>query len=107
MAIETITGKTNSPISIKTPPKTGIESEQKVAITTTNTEKSDSVAFTPATQHMQQALGSSSPAPVDINRVNAIKKALADGSYQVDGEQVAKKLIQSEQLMQQLNSPAP
>lgn len=100
MAIE-ITGRANSPTPIKTPSKAEVDGEKKVAITTT--EKSDSIALTAATQEMKKSLGSATPR-VDIDRVNAVKKALADGSYSVNTEKTAKKLIQFEKLMSQENS---
>jgi negative regulator of flagellin synthesis FlgM len=101
MAIE-INGRTNSPAPLKTTPKTGVDNTQKVAVTPT--KKDDSVALTSATQEIKKAFGSSSPLPVDIDKVNSIKKALADGSYQIDAEKVAKKLVQFEQLIPQENS---
>jgi negative regulator of flagellin synthesis FlgM len=96
MAIE-ITGKTSSPIPIKTPPKAGVEGEKQVA--TANTAKGDSVALTTTTQEIKKAFGSSSALPFDIDRVNSIKKALADGSYSINAEKVAKKLMQFEKLL--------
>ena len=101
MAIE-ITGKTNSPTLFTTTPKAGVDGEKKVAVI--HTEKNDSVALTSTTQEIKKAVGSSSASPVDIDRVNSIKKALADGSYAINAEQVAKKLIQFEKLMPQKNS---
>lgn len=101
MAIE-ITGRTNSLTPIKTPPKPGVDGEKKVAVT--NTEKGDSVALTTTTQEIKKAFGSSSALPVDIDRVNSIKKALADGSYSINAEKVAKKLMQFEKLMPQENN---
>ncbi|MGZ4955344.1 MAG: flagellar biosynthesis anti-sigma factor FlgM [Methylobacter sp.] len=102
MAIE-ITGRTNSPTPIKTSPKTEVvDVEKKVAVT--NTEKTDSVALTITTQEIKKAFGSSSASSVDIDRVNSVKKALADGSYSINAEKVAKKLIQLEKLMPQDNS---
>jgi negative regulator of flagellin synthesis FlgM len=101
MAIE-ISGRTNSPTPIKTPPKSGVDGEKKVAIA--NTEKDDSVALTSASQEIKKAFGSSSASPVDIDRVNSIKKALADGHYPINAEKTASKLIQFEKLMTQENS---
>ncbi|MGZ8917275.1 MAG: flagellar biosynthesis anti-sigma factor FlgM [Methylobacter sp.] len=102
MAIE-ITGRTNNPTPIKTSPKTEVDGEKKVVVK--NTDKVDSVALTSTTQEIKKAVGSSSASPVDIDRVNSVKKALADGSYQINTENVAQKMIQFEQLMPQKNSP--
>ena len=98
MAIE-INGTPKSQATFKTPPKAGVESDKKAAAT--QTEKIDSVALTATTQEIKKTLGSASAAPVDIDKVNSIKKALADGSYSVNAEQVAKKLIQFEQSLPQ------
>ncbi len=95
MAIE-ISGRTNSTSPLKTTPKIEVDGEKTVA---TQPEKTDNVALTSTTQEIKKALGSSSELPVDIERVNAIKKALAEGSYKINTEQVAKKLIQFEQSM--------
>jgi negative regulator of flagellin synthesis FlgM len=97
-----INGKASSLIPIKTPPKAGVEGEKKVAVA--NTAKDDSVALTTTTQEIKKALGSSSALPVDIEKVNSIKKALADGSYSINAEKVAKKLIQFEKLLSKENS---
>ncbi len=101
MAIE-ITGRTNSPTPIKTSPKAGVEGEKKVAVA--NTEKDDGVALTSTTLEIKKAFGSSGASPVDVDRVNSIKQALADGSYPVNAEKVAKKLIQFEKQIPQENS---
>ena len=102
MAIE-ITGRTNSPTPIKTSPKAEVDGERKVVAK--NTEEADSVALTSTVQEIKKTFGSSSASPVDIDRVNSVKKALADGSYQINAENVAQKMIQFEQLMPQKNSP--
>jgi len=96
MVIE-ITGRPNSPSPIKTTSKAGVDGEKKVTVTA-NTEKDD-VALTTATQEIKKAFGSSAASPVNIDRVNAIKKELADGNYQINAEKVAKKLIEFEKLM--------
>jgi negative regulator of flagellin synthesis FlgM len=96
MAIE-ITGRPNNPTTIKTPPKAGVDNERSVA--TANEVKDDGVALTSTTQEIIKTFGSTSASPVDIDRVNAIKKALAEGNYQINAEKVAQKLIQFEKLM--------
>lgn len=96
MVIE-ITGRTNGTAPIKTAPKAGVEGEKKVAVTA-SAEQDDVVALT-ATQEIKKAFSSSATSPVDVDKVNAIKKALADGSYQINAEKVAKKLIEFEKLM--------
>lgn len=101
MTIE-ITGRTNSLTPIQTPQKSGIDGEKKVTVA--NTEKDDSVALTAATQEIKKTFASSSASPVDIDRVNSVKKALADGSYTVNAEKVAKKLIEFEKQMPPGNS---
>ncbi len=101
MAIE-INGRINSPTPLKSTPKSGVDGEKKAA--DSNTKIDDSVALTTTTQEIKKAFGSSSTLTVDIDKVNAIKKALADGSYQIDAEKVATKLIQFEKLMPQENS---
>ncbi|EGW22434.1 flagellar biosynthesis anti-sigma factor FlgM [Methylobacter tundripaludum] len=102
MAIE-ITGRTNSPTPIKTSPKAEVDGGSKVVAK--NTEEADSVALTSTAQEIKKTFGSSSASPVDIDRVNSVKKAIADGSYQINTENVAQKMIQFEQLMPQKNSP--
>lgn len=97
MAIE-ISGKVNSPILIKGTSKSGAdEDEKKVAIA--NTESGDSVALTTTAQEIKKAFGSSSASPVDIDRVNAVRKAIIDGNYSINAEKIAKKLIQFEKLI--------
>lgn len=43
-------------------------------------------------QALQRELGSA-PAGIDVEKVNAVRAALADGSYQVDPQQVADRLL--------------
>jgi negative regulator of flagellin synthesis FlgM len=100
MAIE-ISNKINTFQSTKMPSKTSVEGDKSVPSATT--EKTDSIALTTASQEIKKAVGSSSAAPVNIDKVNSIKQALADGSYSINAEQIAKKLIQFEKLMPQEN----
>jgi negative regulator of flagellin synthesis FlgM len=105
MAIEINSRATAGPATIKISQKPGgVDNEIKVAAETTSLEKGDSVALTSVTQEIKKAF-STSTAPVDMDRVNAVKKAVADGSYSVNAEKVAKKMIQFEQLMPSENYP--
>lgn len=97
-----ITGRTTSPIPLKTSQKSEVEGEKKAAITTP--ENNDSIALTTATQEMKKTVGPSSAAPIDISRINSIKTALADGTYSINAEKTASKLIQFEKLMSPENS---
>lgn len=99
MTINSITGRTANLTTAKTAQKTELEGEKKVAAK--GTEKTDSVAITTTTQEIKKAFGSSS---VDTDRVNAVKKALADGSYSINAEKIAGKMIQFEKLMSKNNS---
>jgi len=102
MAINSITGRTpNLPIA-KTAQKAELESEKKVVAK--GIEKTDSVAITTTTQEIKKAIGSSSASAVDTDRVNAVKKAIADGSYSINAEKIAGKMIQFEKLMSQDDS---
>jgi negative regulator of flagellin synthesis FlgM len=56
---------------------------------------------------MQKSLGSSSVSPVNIDRVNSVKKALADGSYSINASETAAKLIQFEKQLPQERNTSP
>jgi negative regulator of flagellin synthesis FlgM len=100
MTIDSITGRAHSPLTIKTPQKTGIDSEKNVSVK--STEKNDSIAITEMAQAIKKAFESSSSATiVDAERVATVKKALADGSYQINAERIAEKMIQYDKLMPQ------
>ena len=65
------------------------ESPRKDAIAT----DTDSVELTPSAR----ALGESgTDAPVDLHRVEKLRQAIADGSYRVDADRIAGKLIEIE-----------
>ena len=98
MTIESITGRVHTPPAIKTSPKTGVDSEKNAPAK--NPERTDSIAITATAQGIKKAFeSSSSVAVVDVDKVAAVKKALADGSYRIDAERIAEKMIQYEKLM--------
>lgn len=97
MTIESITSRAQTPLTLKTPKKT----DTSIGITSIpSVEKNDSVAITTVAQDIKQAVASSSSGSnIDINKVTAVKNALANGSYQINAESIAKKMIQYESLM--------
>lgn len=98
MTIESITGRAHTSLTIKTNQKAEIDSGKKAAIK--NAERNDSIAITAMAQGIKKAFeSSSSVAVVDADRVAAVKQALADGSYQINAERIAEKMIQYEKLM--------
>ena len=97
MTIESITSRAQTPLTLKTPIKT----DTSIGITSIpSVEKNDSVAITTIAQDIKQAVASSSSGSnIDMNKVTALKNALANGSYQINAESIAKKMIQYESLM--------
>jgi negative regulator of flagellin synthesis FlgM len=101
MTIESITGRTHTPLAIKTTPKAEIDSGKSASIN--SAERGDSIAITAMAQGIKKAFESSSVAVVDVDKVAAVKQALADGNYQINAERIAEKMIQYEKLMPQDN----
>jgi negative regulator of flagellin synthesis FlgM len=63
------------------------------------TEKhQDNIKFTAVAKEITKAFEiSESPAPINSERVTAIKNALAEGTYSVNAEKIAEKMVQMEQ----------
>lgn len=98
MGIESITGRARPPVTNGSSPVIEVDSGSKVA--PKSTEKTDSVAITATAQELKKAFETtSSETVVDMDRVAAVKKALDDGSYRIDAEKIAGKMIQHEKLM--------
>jgi negative regulator of flagellin synthesis FlgM len=98
MTIESITSRTHMPLTSKTSQKAEIDSEKSTIVK--NPQRDDSIAITAMAQGIKKAFASSpSVAIVDVDRVTAVKKALADGNYQISAERIAKKMMQYEKLM--------
>jgi negative regulator of flagellin synthesis FlgM len=102
MAIENITGRMRVPINSNTGQKAEIETANKASAKQTG--QTDKVAITAVAQEIKKTLESSSSATlIDVERVTAVKKALTEGTYQIDAEKIAEKMIQHEKLMSQLD----
>jgi negative regulator of flagellin synthesis FlgM len=102
MTIESITGRTNTPLTTKTSQKTEIDSGKQTSVK--SAEKNDSIAITAMAQEIKKAFESSSTvSAVNVDRVAAVKQALADGNYQINAERIAEKMIQFEKQMPQDN----
>jgi negative regulator of flagellin synthesis FlgM len=102
MAIENVTGKTRVPIASSAGQKAAVDNTNKASAK--QTEQTDSVMFTAVAQEIKKTLDASSSATlIDVERVAEIKKAIADGTYQIDAEKIAEKMMQHEQLMAQFD----
>lgn len=90
------------PLSDKpTPPLVSSKSVQnnKAANTATRaSEKSkDSIAITEVAKEITKAIESSKSTPViNQERVNAVKKSLEEGTYPINAERIAQKMIEME-----------
>lgn len=102
MSIENISGRVRPPMSAGVANK--VEPENTAKIATKQAEKTDSVAITAMAKGIKKSLESASSANiVDVERVTAVKKALAEGSYKVNPEKIAEKMMQHEKLMSKLD----
>lgn len=94
MAIDSVTGKTvSTPLPAKSVVKDSAELKEKPV----NSVSADTVEITATAQDIQSAVAKSNAAAVvNEDRVAAIKAAVLDGSYQVNAERVAEKMLQFE-----------
>jgi negative regulator of flagellin synthesis FlgM len=100
MTIKSIAGRAYTPLAAKTTQKAELDSGAKASAK--SAERNDSIAITAMAQGIKKAFeSSSSGAIVDVAQVASVKKALADGSYQINAERIAEKMIQYEKLMPQ------
>lgn len=57
-------------------------------------EADDRLNLTPSAQALHAAPAESAPpAPVDVRRVNDLRNAIANGTYQVNAQQIASKML--------------
>lgn len=79
-------------IATSAPMRAGNERAQAVSAT----DAAGSVRFTgeaESLQALERQLGSA-PAGIDMARVNALRSAIADGTYRVDAEQIASRMLE-------------
>ena len=79
------------PVATSSAGRAGNERGQPVSATAA----SESVRFTgeaESLQALERQLGSA-PAGIDVARVNALRAAIADGSYRVDADQIAGRML--------------
>lgn len=70
------------------------------AATATSRSTGDQVTLTDTARRLSDLTQTASAQPaVDSQRVSEIRQAIADGSYQVNAERVADKLMQTEDLL--------
>ncbi len=94
MSIQPISGKA-TPTAIATKPATTAK-EKSAAPQITESAK-DNVDFTAVAKEITKAFESSQgTAVIDENRVQAVKDALSKGSYPINAEKIATKMIQIE-----------
>lgn len=95
MTIESITGRIQPPLNMKSASKTEISDEKVTA--EKKSEANDSLVITEIAQGLNKAFASSTAtSTIDIDRVNSVKKALADGGFPINAERIAQKMIQLE-----------
>lgn len=93
MAIENITNRPQNTTVAKPP----TSNKPNGDISSSRQNDADSVEITSVAQELKNALTSMSSTPViDTERVEAVRTALANGSYQIDAETIAEKMIQME-----------
>lgn len=97
MAIESITGRLSSLAPIKPVKKAEADDQKQVSANATASQ--DGVVASTVMADFRKAVESSPAAVVDVDRINAVKQALAEGSYRIDAEKIAQKMIEFEKLL--------
>lgn len=81
----------------RTARQTGIAADMGNGAANTVAMSGENVQLSPEAQRLQQATEKLSQQPsVDQERVERIRQAIADGSYQVDSQRIASKLLSFE-----------
>ena len=94
MTILPVTSKHNNVVS---PSKSTPHQKVQNANVQTTEKVKDSVDITTVAKEITKAFESSkTTAPINKERVDAVRKALAEGTYPINAEQIAKKMIEME-----------
>ena len=95
MTIQSISNKANTAVL----PSKSAPSGKASSTASQSTEKTkDSVAITAVAKEITKAFESSKTAPaINEERVEAVKNDLAEGSYPINAEKIAAKMIEMEQ----------
>ncbi|MCF8006276.1 MAG: flagellar biosynthesis anti-sigma factor FlgM [Methylovulum sp.] len=94
MTIESINGRLQTSSTIKSAPKNQPESTKTNVVKNTDT---DDVSITTMAQGIKKAFESSAASEAfDLDKVNSVKKALSEGSYAINAERIAKKMLEFE-----------
>ncbi len=94
MTIESITGRVNTISPITSVKKAEVDDQKQVQAS--GIKKEDRVEQTTVMQGFRKAVESTSASAVDVDRVDSIKKAIAEGRYKIDAENIARKIIEFE-----------
>ncbi len=94
MTIQSISGKANTHAFATKPASTG----KATSAAPQKTENSkDNIDFTAVAKEITKAFGSSKDtSAINQERVQAVKDALTEGSYPINAEKIAEKMVQIE-----------
>ncbi len=92
MAINPITGKTNTVVPTTSQAK---KEKPENRLETNTRQASDKIDITAVAQEIKRAFESAPSTPViDNNKIEAVKAALQSGNYQINADSIAEKMIQ-------------
>lgn len=95
MTIQSLTGKINN--SVLSSNIKQIKKNEETAIQMSKASVTDSIAITATAKKMTGIMGPSETiSPIDEEKIAGIKKALENGTYSINAEKIAKKMIEIE-----------
>ncbi len=94
MTIQSLTSKTNT---VVLPSKNNPAEKAKNTSIDTTEQTKDTVDITTVAKEINKA-SEASESSINKERVTAIKNAMAEGTYTINAEKIAEKMIQQEQI---------